>query len=338
MSVLRVGLLGLDHIGSAYREALLNDDRLSLVAMADPSPERIRGVVANDEAAVFEDCRSLVVAQTRNPIDALFVALPPSQSLDLLPLAAERGIPVFCHAPLGRTTTEARTAIESFEAANVPLVVSRRWSAGLDADTMDELRQRVGRVFCAHAVVHGTLDGADWRGDASRAGGGALLFDGYEAVDALVNLVDLPEMVSAECSTAVLPSTPKKYDTEDAVAVAIRFGRDQIGSLAVCRGASEAYWSIAVIGASGSLTFDETQITLRPESVSEQDVIARPASGLLPADVASFATALLHGAPRTGPQATARQHLRTLATIEAAYLSDRTGSPEAPKKFLSDFL
>ena len=206
MTALRVGLLGLDHVGMGYRTALLADSRFELVAMADSNAKRLRRAIAEPDTVAFEDCRSLIVAQTRDPIDALFVALPPRQSLDLLPLAAQRGIPVFCDAPLARTADEARILIDSFVAAKVPLVVSRRWAAGLDDDTMNDMKQTTGRVFAAHAVLRRTLDVADWRGDAQRAGGGALLFDGYEAVDSLVTLIDLPEMVSAECSAAVPPA------------------------------------------------------------------------------------------------------------------------------------
>ena len=337
MNALRVGLLGLDHVGLAYRTALLADSRFELVAMADSNAERFRRAVAEVDILAFEDCRSLIVAQTRNPIDALFVALPPQKSLDLLPLAAQRGIPVFCHAPLARTAEEARTLIDSFAVAKVPLVVSRRWSAGLDDDAMDEISQTPGRVFAAHAVLRGTLDASDWRGDASRAGGGALLFDGYEAMDALVTLIDLPEMVSAECSAAVLPGSPKKYDTEDAAAVSVRFGRNQIGSLAVCRGACEDFWSLTMIGAGGFVTLDAERVTLHPRGASEPEVIARPATGLLAADIASFGNALTRGETLDRLHAAARQHVRTLATIEAAYLSARTGSPEAPTQFLTGF-
>jgi len=336
MKVLRVGLLGLDDVGAAYRTALLADSRFEFVAMADSNAERLRRASAEAATIAFEDCRSLIVAQTRDPIDALFVALPPHQSLDLLPLAAQRSVPVFCHAPMARTAEEARALIESFAAAKVPLVVSRRWSTGLDDDTINEIKETTGRVFAAHAVVRGTLDSADWRGDALRAGGGALLFDGYEAIDALVTLVDLPVLINAECSVAVAPGSPKKYDTEDAAAVSVRFGRDQIGSLAVCRGATEGSWSVTLIGPSGFVTLDAGRITLHRQDALEHDVIDRPPSELLATDIAAFGDALLHGESLDRLHATTRQHVRTLATIEAAYLSARTGSPESPAQFLPE--
>ena len=92
-----------------------------------------------------------------------------------------------------------------------------------------------------------------------------------------------------------------------------------------------------MIGATGLATLDAERVILHARGASEQDVIARPQSGLLAADIASFGDALLRSETLDRLQATARQHLRTLATIEAAYLSARTGSPEAPKRFLTDF-
>jgi len=336
MSVLRVGLLGLDRIGAAYRHALERDDGVELVALADSNPQRTRERVGPCDAAVFEDCRSLIVAQTRDPIDALFVALPPSQWLDLAPLAAERGIPAFCHAPIGRTAGEASTVMAAFERTGVPIVVSRRWSAGLDADALADLRHCSGRMFHAHAVVRGTSDGSDWRGDVQRAGGGALLFDGYEAVDAFVHLIDVPQVVTVECGRALPPGGPKKYDTEDAAAVTLRFGRDQVGSISVCRGAAAPSWSMTIIGASGSLTFDDTGLIRCAGNAPESDHTLRPPSDLLAEDIAAFTAALRIGASSQSLHETTRQHVRTLATIEAAYLSSRTGSPETPAQFLGE--
>lgn len=328
MSALRVGLLGLDGVGRVYLNILRNEAPFELVAIADTHVERLRNACADSDITTFEDCRSLVVAQTRDPIDALFVTLPPHQTVDLLPLAAERGVAVFHHAPFARTANEAQRLTRTFEEAHCPLVASRLWLAQSPGGTTHDLLDRTGRLFAAHARVQSTETVVNWRGDALRAGGGALLYAGYDAVDAMVTLLGLPESAFAECGLATAPGTPRGYDTEDVAAVTFRFGRGEIGSLTVWRGVSEGAWELTLIGPKGTATWRRHH----EDKATHEAGFARAVRHC----VEIFGHDL-HGAESPGRMdSSAQDHEPTLAAIDAAYLSAKTGSPEVPAQFLGE--
>ncbi len=328
MSPLRVGLLGLDGVGLVYLDTLRTNAAFTLVAIADGNAERVRRACEDSDATVFEDCRSLVVAQTRDPIDALFVTLPPHQSLELLPLAAERGVPVFHHTPFVRSTDEGQHLVQLFEAANCPFVAARTWQAHPPGQASQTLLDRTGRLFAAHARVQSRQTVANWRGDAQRAGGGALLHAGYEAVDAMVTILGLPESVYAECGSATPPGSPKGHDTEDVATVTFRFSRGEIGSLAVWRGSEEETWELTLVGSDGTAT-------LRQSSGQEAPADACLARAVRHC-VETFGHELQGGMAQSGMSTPARGHIATLATIDAAYLSAKTGSAEVPAQFMPE--
>jgi len=336
MSPIRVGLIGLDHVGRTYLEALESDRQFDVAAISDTSEKRLRDIANSSEAKIHPDCRSLVVAQTRDPIDALFVALPPHQALDLLPLATERGLALFCHAPVARTVEELRRVRDVFAESPAPAVLSERWSAGVDLDAQTDPPASMGRWFAARVVVDGMTGMDDWRGDAARAGGGALLYDGYDAVHALVSLAGIPDLVTAECGLSIPPGTPSTHDTEDAAAVALRFKRDVVGTLTVCRRQPEASWSVRLAGSEGSLEVSPTGMVIRRLD-APPDESRRFGPDALAADVARFGERRRSHRKDAPVKTDLTPHLHVLATIQAAYLSARTGMPESPAQFVETY-
>lgn len=337
MTAMRIALIGLGDVGRAYLEALQSDRQFTVAAVSDTSDERLRGLADSLDAEVFPDCRSLVVAQTRDPVDALFVALPTHQALDLLPLAAERGLALFCHAPMGRSVEELRRVRDVFSGMSRPAVLSERWSAGLDTSAPGEWSDSIGRLFSISATVASTSTGAQWRGDRERAGGGALLYDGYEALHAMVSVAGLPETVSAECTLTARPGLPATHDTEDAAALTLRFARDVVGSLAVCRNRPEEAWTITLAGCDGSAEVSPSGMGIRRHDTEEPLSLSRFGGDALAADVARFGERCRRHCDDTAFKTDLTPHMHTLATIEAAYLSARTGTPEAPKQFVETY-
>jgi len=337
MNAMRIALIGLGDVGRAYLEALQSDRQFEVAAVSDTSDERLRGLADSLDAKIYPDCRSLVVAQTRDPVDALFVALPPHQALDLLPPAAERGLSLFCHAPMGRSVEELRHVRDIFSGMSRPAVLSERWSAGLDTGAPADWCDLIGRLFSMCATVASTSTGVQWRGHRDRAGGGALLYDGYEALHAMVSVAGLPEAVSAECSLTARPGIPATRDTEDAAALTLRFARDIVGSLAVCRNQVDAAWTISLSGCDGSAAVSPDGMVIRRLDAEEPLSLSRFGGDGLAADVARFGERCRRHCDDTSFKTDLTPHMHTLATIEAAYLSARTGTPEAPKQFVQTY-
>lgn len=165
--------------------------------------------------------------------DALYVAAPNDVHAALVATAAELGLAVLCEKPLGRDAGEAGGMVDACEAAGVPLATAfdQRFHAA-------HLRLRelvaqgdLGEVTAAR-LTYACWVGPDWaldnwRADARRAGGGALIDLAPHGLDLLSVLLDdrLERLVGLD-QRAVQP-----YAVEDGAALVGRFERT--GALAL---------------------------------------------------------------------------------------------------------
>lgn len=326
MEPMKVGLMGLGRGGRSVADALIASSWCKLVAVASLQSKRVEQFTeAHPGIAAHNDLRSLIVA---SPLDALFVAVPPFLRTAYLPFAAERHIPVFMLTPAGRTFAEALTLTEQFEVAQCPIVVTRSW--GIEPALHDDVIQvdRLGRLFLAHGTTMLCLEeNFDWRGDAQRAGGGVLLYSAYGLIDVLVQAIGLPSSVYATTAMVSRPGTRFAYDTEDTATAVFRYANGAMATVSACWTASPPTWLIDLKGTQQSLHIDEQWVTLCDREGNELSRLDRPANPLA-AQIDEF-LGTLRSNPRQLPS-TLRQHLPTMAVIQAAYLSARTGQPESP--------
>ncbi len=85
-------------------------------------------------------------------------------------------------------------------------------------------------------------------------------------------------------------------------------------------------------GERGSLTANGSRLTHWSADGREVHATEIGDDDLYTASVARFLEGLADGSAAHGPDG--REHLETMAVIEAAYLSARTGEPEAPLRLL----
>lgn len=327
MSVMQVGLLGLGRGGLRLADALLTSSWSELVAVASTKAQRLEQFAArHPEIAAYNDFRSLIV---ENRLDALFVAVPPYVREKYLPLAAERGLPVWMLTPAARRFEEALAIARAFEEAACPLVVARSWGVepALQADAMG--MEQVGKVFLARgSVMTCWPEDLDWRGDSVRAGGGVLLDSAYTLIDTVVQAMGIPTTVYARAAGASRPESRYPYDTEDTGAVICQFGGGAIAVLSGCGTAGPEQWSLDLYGIGGSIHCDREGV-MTCDRAGETILVrqARASNPLLPL-VEDFLSCLRTSPARLG--CTIDKHLPTMAVVEAAYLSARTGQPESP--------
>lgn len=332
MEPVKVGLMGLGRGGQLLADALLTSSWARLVAVGSQKPDRLEHFAeSHPRIARCNDFRSLIVGQG---IEALFVAVPPFSRTKYLPLAAERGVPVFMLTPPARSLDEAVELSRRFARAQVPLVVSRAWGAEPDMqpDVLD--LPRLGRVFFARGHVT-TCWGPDfdWRGDSVRAGGGVLLDRGYHLVDQVVQLMGLPGSVYATSARASRPGHRFLYDTEDTVVATCRFMDNAIATLAACWTSGPDEWQLTAHAIGGTVRIDPREVRLLDRAGDDvQGVWLRPANPLLP-QVEDFLGAIRAGTrPTHGRMDT---HLASMALVSAIYLSAKTGQPESPASLMN---
>lgn len=317
--VIRVGLIGAGMAGQAhafgYRNASMADDlrgvRIELAHVVD-----VHAPLAQDVAGRygFERWGTSVDELLADPtIDAVSVALPNSQHLDVLGKVLASGTHVLTEKPLGMDAAQAEQLVElanssGREGAVDAVGFSYRRLPGLAA-LRDVVADGVlGRIYhfettyyCSHAADPDDL--FTWRFDRATSGGGALIDLGLHAIDAVEFVVgSITEITGARFQTAIAERRARDGErhpvtNDDSAALLLVAGDGATGTLQTSRIAHGKPNSlqITVFGAKGSASFsteDLNQFTIHladgdARFAGPRRVITGPLHGAY-ADVSSF--------------------------------------------------
>lgn len=332
MNPLTVALMGLNPEGVDCLSATRSLEQLKLIAVGDGDAERLRRHTESLSLRTYEDYRSLILEASHAGLDILIVSLEPFQSMEFVEMAASRGIAVFHKAPWARTVEEGRRMIDLFADRSCPLVVSRWWQFEPAFRTLADITHHCGHVFAATASIHTADTSAGWRGDARRAGGGVLLNGAYEILDMLVHTMGMPESVYAQCGFSTEPGSARPYDTEDFTFLSLSLPHDRKVSLVCARGAAESDWRVTFYGTRATVEVSPDRLIYTPRDGGAAQQHKVWAKYPIVHAIGAFAESLTDDQKIL--QSTAKEHLATMALIQAAYLSAKTGEPESPSRML----
>jgi predicted dehydrogenase len=329
---LQVGLIGLAGGAEMVLHALLAEPRVQVVSVGDRDPKLAARHAETIGAEVYTDYRSLIVERR---LDALFVAAPHFAIQGYLKLAAAQGTPVWKQTPLARRFDEALALTRVFERTvpgGCPLVVARPWPAEPAMEQAGKRLSELGKPFLvdAHVLVCRPED-LDWRGDSERAGGGVLLHEAYGAIDTVVHWLGPPAEVYAAMSRASRPQTRYPYDTEDTAIVVLKYPDGAVASFACCWTSGPPTSQLAIWATGGTIRIDPAKVAVLSRA---GDAVCTPfdrAPNPYTHPIRAFLDGLAGDRKRMG--SLARDHLWTMAVIETAYLSSRTGEAESPAKW-----
>jgi predicted dehydrogenase len=181
----RLGFVGVGWIGRHRMEAAQRAGAAQVAAIVDPEGAAAReAACATGCERVFADLESAL--SDGIDLDGVVIATPTALHAAHARQALDRGIPVFCQKPLGRTARECRDLIRLARQADVALGVdmSYRYAAAVVA-ALDALKAgKIGRPHAAELVFHNAY-GPDkaWVRDVELAGGGALIDLGCHLID-----------------------------------------------------------------------------------------------------------------------------------------------------------
>ena len=179
----RLGFLGVGWIGRNRLDALVEAGAAEVAAVADPSSEATAAVRESHADAVVADGLEGLLDMD---LDGLVIATPSAMHADQAIAALDRGIPVFCQKPVGRTAGEARAVVDAARRADRLLDVdmSYRHTAAMRAIQERIETGELGDVYAADLVFHNAYGpDKDWFYDRARSGGGCLMDLGIHLVD-----------------------------------------------------------------------------------------------------------------------------------------------------------
>lgn len=129
MRRLRVGVVGVGHLGRHHARILAGLPDVELVGVADSRPEQAAAVAGPLGAAVHGDYRELI-----GRVDAVSVAVPTAYHRAVAGAFLEAGIPTLVEKPLASTLGEAEELVALADRAGVTFMVGHieRFNAALE--------------------------------------------------------------------------------------------------------------------------------------------------------------------------------------------------------------
>jgi predicted dehydrogenase len=216
-SRVRLGLIGGAHQGGDHLRAAANAKLAAIVAICDVA-QSVRESLRSEYATlpVYEKIAGMVANEQ---LDGLVLALPHNVYPGVLREIAHFGLPMLKEKPLGRNLAEARAFLQTVEEGGGHIVTAVQRRAHPTYKRLAEfIRDEPLRINSIRAVLHLGFDPRatprEWRGDAGKAGGGALLDSGYHMVDLVHSLVGTMNLMHASMWACDVPGCAATLETD----------------------------------------------------------------------------------------------------------------------------
>jgi myo-inositol 2-dehydrogenase / D-chiro-inositol 1-dehydrogenase len=190
--LVRVGIVGLGHMGQLHMLNAMRVGDVQVVAAADKS-ETNRKFAERYHVKTYDDYTKLIETED---LEAVIVSLPNFLKKESVFCAAEEGLDIFLDKPIARNLSESKNMVEKVEKENVRMMVGanyryfpcvqklkKRLDSGEIGDTLIATSELILNGPISHAVV--PVPVPDWWLSKDLAGGGALLDLGYHLIDIL---------------------------------------------------------------------------------------------------------------------------------------------------------
>jgi predicted dehydrogenase len=321
-----VGIAGVAHVHApGWMNEVQHLADTQLVGIWDPNP-----ALAQTTADKYATRAFATLADLLAEIDTLFIASENVHHHGIALAAAAARIPTLCEKPLATTVADAQAMVDAFAAAGVQLGTAFpvRYSPAIQRLRNTIQSGSVGETLLIRATNHGTFPGG-WFGDATLAGGGAVM-------DHTVHVADLLRYIwEAEFASVYAEADTRHYDirVDDCGMLMITMTNGMVVSL-------DTSWSrpAAAFPTWGDVTMEVTTMN----GVMSIDVFgphvdvysnargkaawAGYGVNLDRLMITDWINAVRHGTPAP---ISGEDGLRAVALVEAAYRSAQSHQPES---------
>jgi predicted dehydrogenase len=329
---LKTACLGLAPAGQFLIECAQRTGLFKIETIADKDLEAAQRLARPLEAQAFDDIR---LALAQNQIEVVFACTGLNTCGDHLRSAMARKLHVFRICPPARNLDE----LASFEkqAGPVAFAVASTWRCRQSFKALkDYLAQNPedSIQMVSAQVGLGPYQDVNQR-DPKICGGGILLYSCYQLIDQIVSILGPPNRLYCNITSQAPDRQQRLYVVEDTAMLQMEFTDTLITNITASKllkpetDTLKLYTKdkIITLGGTGLCVTDLTGAPVHRAEFSdtESDRMAE-----LLTNFARFAS----GEPDTKLISNALNNFDTMAVIDAAYLSARTGMPETPQRIM----
>lgn len=336
---LKIAAFGLtEDIAALLDCAFAMKDTFVVVGAADCEPERAAAAARRYECTAYDDVRQMLVQTAPH----IFLAGGPTyQSADWISLAIEKRCSIFKEAPAALTFEQAAGWIRVChrQDRHFLLVEPRRFhpimeSFGEIADREEVSYWHLISLVCR--VPQPLVEFEErWRFDPTLAGGGVLIQKAYWLLDQMLRFLGLPQQVYMQRANQAPDRQQRLSTTEDTAVAVMRFSDSLIAEISASRTLGPPAEFLRICGKERFVTLERDRLTICSHDgrlLEKREITSPPAAWaqhFLQMYIRHLDNPQQH--PLSPPPET---DLRTMAVLEAAYLSARTGMPESPSRIL----
>lgn len=326
---IKIGLIGCGGIARAHLNAYLQLSHLfRIVACCDIRKELAEQFAEQaGNAQVFTDYREMF---RHADIDAVDITLPHHLHADAAIAAAEAGKHIIVEKPMAMNLVEAKSMVDAAEKASVTLMVAQTQRYRDDHREIKRLLDEgaIGSVLYVRASIDQHLAAIrppdNWLFKRALAGGGSVISIGVHMIDLLRWFVG--EIVSVFALERQSPINPG-MDCEDVSVALLEFDNGAVGDLASLYAAKASPWGELVLlyGTDGVIHNIGGWHIVSDKVADWQGKFTRldlPRRDAFRNELEHFGECLLNGKE---PLTSGRDNLKTMAVIEAIYLSAKEG-------------
>jgi len=188
----KVGMVGLGHMGQLHMLNAMRVDGVKVVAAADKEKKN-RTYAERFHVKAYDDYKKLIDSEE---LDAVIVSLPNFLKKEGVFYASERGLDIFLDKPFSRGFAEAEAIMQNAQHNGTRLMVGvnyryfpcvQKLKTKLDSGELGDTVIATSELVLNGPISHGAVPHPvpEWWLNKDLAGGGALLDLGYHLVDLL---------------------------------------------------------------------------------------------------------------------------------------------------------
>ena len=315
---MRVGIIGLGRAGQIHLEAWKSAHGATVGAVADRSAD-VRRRARQSGFRAYADPLEMMAEEV---LDAVSICTPPASHAPVAMACLEHGLDVLCEKPLAIVRRDALQMLRTATRNRRHLLLATKFRHAPDLIRARDLiaEGQIGEPVAFEIDFSSVVDmSRRWNSRRALAGGGVIIDNGCHAFDIVAFLFGTVSRVHA---TRLKPV--QNLPVEDSATILVSAGRGLVGRIDLSWSLStgrESY--VTVYGSEGTIEVGWRGSRLRPTGRPPIEIGPGYDKGEAHRRMLESFSALVAG--ESAPWISPGECLRTVAAVEAAYRSLRSG-------------